>query len=306
MPHDHSHSHGHSHAPANFGRAFAIGVALNAIYVVSQVVFGLRAHSVALLADAGHNLSDVACLLVAWSASGLSKRPPTAKRSYGLGSTSILAAVVNAVVLLVAIGGIAWEALRRLSQLEPVQSNTVIIVAALGILINGATALLFMKGREHDLNIRGAFLHMAADAGISFGVVVAAFGIGLTGWLWLDPAASLAIVTVVVIGTWSLLRESLDLALQAVPAGTDLESIKGYLEGLEGVCGVHDLHIWALSTSTTALTAHLVMPERSSDDSFLAGVVQHLHDEFHIEHATIQVERGDVAHPCPLAPSAVV
>lgn len=279
---------------------------LNAAYVATQVVFGLQSHSVALLADAGHNLSDVAGLLVAWGASGLGKRPPTETRSYGFGSSSILAALANAVLLLVTVGGIAWEAIQRFAKPEPIHSGTVMIVAAIGILVNGATALLFMKGRENDLNIRGAFLHMAADAGISAGVVVAAIAISATGFLWLDPAASLVIVAIVMIGTWSLLKDSANLAMQAVPTGTDAKGIHAYLSNLPGVTEVHDLHIWALSTTDTALTVHLVVPGRAIDDATLSQITHRLHDEFAIEHATIQIERGDPEHPCPLAPADVV
>ncbi|MBS1723441.1 MAG: cation transporter [Armatimonadetes bacterium] len=302
----HGHSHGgHSHAPADFGKAFAIGVALNTVFVIAEVVFGLRAHSVALVADAGHNLSDVLSLLLAWGAATLSKRPPTLKRSYGLKSTSILASLFNALLLLVAMGAVAWEAIGRFAHPEPVVGNTVVWVALVGIVINGATALLFMSGRHHDINIRGAFLHMAADAGVSAGVVIAGLIISATGFLWLDPAVSLAIVFVVLWGTWGLLKDSLHLALQGTPRGIDPAEVKEYLQSLSGVEGVHDLHIWSMSTTEVALTAHLVVPDESDTDTLLATLSQELHDRFGVEHPTIQIERS-MEHSCDLAPDEVV
>ncbi len=307
--HDHEHRHGglgHSHAPANFGRAFAIGTALNLGFVVVQVVFGLFAHSLALLADAGHNLGDVFGLLLAWWASHLVKTVPTERRTYGLGRSSILAALANAVFLFVACGGITWEAIRRFGHPAPVEGGTVVWVAALGIAVNAATALLFMSGRKGDLNVRGAFLHMAADAAVSAGVVVAGLAILYTGWQWLDPVTSLAINAIIVWGTWGLLRDATDLALDAVPSGIDPAAVRLYLERLPSVTAVHDLHIWALSTTQTALTAHLVKPDAEVDDALLAQACEELREKFGISHATIQLERGDAAYPCQLAPVHVV
>lgn len=298
--HRHHHGHGHGHAPANFGAAFAIGVGLNLVYVVAEVVFGLLAHSLALVADAGHNLGDVLGLALAWGASALARRGPTPTRTYGLRRTTILAALINAVTLLGTSGAIAWEALRRLRAPDPVEGGTVIWVALLGIAVNGGTALLFASGRRHDLNIRGAFLHMAADAALTAGVVVAGIAILLTGRLWIDPVVSLILVAVIVYGTWGLLRDSVNLALDAVPAGIDSAAVEAYLAGLPEVSSVHDLHIWGMSTTEVALTAHLVMPDRSSGDALLARICGELHVRFGIEHATLQVEHGDAAYACPL------
>jgi cobalt-zinc-cadmium efflux system protein len=294
----HEHASGHSHAPANFGRAFAIGIALNTGFVVIEAIFGVLADSLALVADAGHNLSDVAGLLLAWGASVLVRRRPTLRRTYGLRRSSILAALANAVFLLIAIGAIAWEALGRFAHPQPVAGGTVIWVALIGVGINTVTALLFMAGRKDDLNIRGAFLHMAADAGVSLGVVLAGLAILLTGWLWLDPVVSLLIVAVIFVGTWGLLRDSVNLALDAVPEGIDTAAVAGYLGDLPGVTEVHDLHIWAMSTTETALTAHLVIPDAHDTDALMARICGEIHDRFGIEHATLQIERGDPAHPC--------
>jgi len=305
--HDHGHSHGdvgHSHAPASFGRAFAIGISLNLAYVVAQVVFGIAAHSLALLADAGHNFGDVLGLGAAWGASYLATKTPTERYTYGMRKTSVLAALGNAVFLLVAVGAITWEAIRRLSEYQPVEGRTVMCVAAVGIVINAATALLFMSGRKGDLNIKGAFLHMAADAAVSAGVVVAGLIIILTGWHWLDPTVSLVINTVIVVGTWSLLRDSFNLSIDAVPEGMDVGDIKRHLAEQSGVTAVHDLHVWAMSTTETALTAHLVIPEASVDDAFLSGICEELHEKFKIGHSTIQIERGDTA--CKQEPDNVV
>jgi cobalt-zinc-cadmium efflux system protein len=302
--HGHGQGHAHSHAPANFDRAFAIGVALNVAFVAIEATYGVIANSLALLADAGHNLSDVAGLLLAWGAVWLGRRPPTAKRTYGFGRTSILAALANAVLLLVAIGAIAWEAVRRFESPQPVEGGTVMVVAAIGIVINTATALLFMRGRKGDLNIRGAFLHMAADAGVSAGVVVAGLVITLTGWLWLDPVVSLAIVVIIALGTWGLLKDSVAMAIDAVPAGIDRDEVLAHLESLEGVREVHDLHIWPLSTTSTALTAHLVRSDERIDDAFTARVTDGLKRRFKIDHATIQLETGQL--PCALEPDHVV
>jgi cobalt-zinc-cadmium efflux system protein len=298
-----THKHDSSHAAPNFSRAFAIGVALNLGYVLVQVVFGIFGHSLALIADAGHNFGDVLGLMLAWGASYLAKRPSTVRRTYGWRRTSIMAALFNAIFLLVAVGAITWEAARRFGHHEAVDANIVIWVATVGIVLNGFTAWLFRSGRKTDLNIRGAFMHMGADAAVSAGVVVAGLAIRFTGWFWLDPAASIAISIIIVICTWSLLRESFDLALDAVPPGVDLLEVKKYLSELPDVTAVHDLHIWAMSTTEVALTAHLVMPGRSGDDAFLHEICDHLHHAFGIEHSTVQIEQS--AHSCALAPDAV-
>jgi cobalt-zinc-cadmium efflux system protein len=303
--HSHDHSHEHGHGPADFGRAFAIGVALNITLVALQLVYGILANSVALLADAAHNFSDVLGLLLAWGATILARRLPSRRFTYGLRGSSILAALANGAFLLLATGGIAWEAVQRFAHPEPVRGWTVVAVAALGIAVNTATALLFMSGRKGDLNIRGAFLHMAADAVISLGVVLAGIGIVYTGWLWLDPVTSLVISIAIVAGTWSLLRDSVRLALHAVPEGIEIERVRDYLAGLSGVSEVHDLHIWAMSTTDTALTAHLVMPQGHPGDAFVAGISGQLQHQFDIGHATIQIEI-DASHPCALAPEHVV
>ena len=295
MSHDH-----HSHAPANLSTAFAIGVALNLAYVVAQIIFGIAAHSLALLADAGHNFGDVLGLLVAWCAIYLGKTKATPRRTYGLGRSSILAALANAVLLLIAVGGITWEAIRRFSNPGEVAGKTVIIVAAIGIVINGATALLFSGERQGDLNIRGAFLHMAADTAVSAGVVVAGLIIICTGWHWIDPITSLLINAVIVYGTWGLLRQSIAMALDLVPANVDPMAVRNYLEALNGVTAVHDLHIWPLSTTRIALTVHLEMPNGSGGDEFVHSVCEYLHTTFGIEHSTIQVEQN--ADACSLAP----
>lgn len=301
-PHEHSHGGlGHSHAPANFGRAFAIGVALNIAFVVVEAGFGGWAHSLALLADAGHNLSDVFGLLLAWGAIALARRRPTERRTYGLRSSSILAALFNAIFLLVAVGAIAWAAIGRLFNPAPIGEETVIWVALVGIIINGFTAFLFMSGSKGDLNIRGAYLHMAADAAVSAGVVLAGFVILFTGWVWLDPLVSLGIVAVIVWGTWSLLRNSVNLALDAVPEGIDVPEVRGYLESLPNVSEVHDLHIWAMSTTETALTAHLVCTAPQCDNSLLERASRDLHGKFSIEHITLQFESNNSTHPCAQA-----
>jgi len=305
MRHMHSHSHGepgHSHAPKDFGKAFAIGVALNTAYVVAEVVYGFAAHSVALIADAGHNLGDVLGLLMAWAAAVAVRAKPTARHTYGLRKTSVLAALVNAVVLLGSTGAIAYEAIRRLAEPGHVHGTTIIWVALAGVVVNGGTALMFMSGREHDLNIRGAYLHMAADAAIVLGVAISGGIILATGWTELDPIVSLLICVAIVWGTWSLLRESTNMALDAVPNNIQLEEVRGYLQSVEGVTEVHDLHVWSMSTTEAALTAHLVMPTRRLTDAELSDVNAGLHDKFGIEHTTLQVESGDPDHPCEQAP----
>lgn len=310
--HDHSgHSHGpgghsHSHAPASFDRAFLIGIALNTGFVIAETVYGFLANSLALLADAGHNLGDVLGLLLAWAAASLAKRRPSARFTYGMKRTPILASLANAMLLLVASGAIVLEAVQRLGDPAPVAEATVIWVALIGIVINGVTALGFMAGRKNDLNIRGAFLHMVADAVVSLGVVLSGLVILYTGWLWLDPAVSIVIALVIVAGTWSLLKESISLSLDAVPQRIDRPAIETYLNGLPGVAEVHDLHIWAMSTTEVALTAHLVRPGATLDDGLLAQACTNLSTRFGIGHATLQIESGDPAHPCTLAPSEVV
>ena len=301
--HSHSHDHGHSHAPDSFGWAFAVGAALNAAFVVTELIFGYAANSLALISDAVHNFSDVIALLLAWGATWLAQKQPTQQHTYGYRRASILAALLNAGLLLVAVGGIVVEAINRLQEPGPVAGWTVVAVAALGVLINGGTALLFMRGRHGDLNIRGAYLHMAADAGVSFGVVVAAFVIMFTGWQWVDPAISLCIAAVVLVSGWGLARDSVNLALDGVPKGIGLADVKDYLGRLDGVTEVHDLHIWAMSTNETALTAHLVRPG-GYDDSFLHHVCEELSHRFNIQHATLQIEAG--SDVCRLAPAEVV
>lgn len=305
---DHGHSHGHSHAhgPASYNAAFAIGIALNLTFVVVEAVYGLRAHSLALVADAGHNFGDVLGLVLAWVAALLATKLPTRRHTYGMRRSSILAALGNAIFLLITVGAIAWEAIGRFRHPDSIQTNTVIWVAAIGIVINTATALLFMSGRKGDLNIRGAFLHMAADAGVSAGVVIAGIVIGLTGWLWIDPAVSLGIVAVITVGTWGLLTESINLALDAVPESVDLHEVEAYLRTLPEVTEVHDLHIWGMSTTDVALTAHLVRPNVEDEDALLVTTCSELHDRFGIEHATIQMERGHGPHECKQAPANVI
>ena len=297
MSHTHSHHH---HEINNYNRSFAIGIALNVIFVVIEVSYGLLADSLALIADAGHNLSDVMSLMLAWGASHLATKHPTHKRTYGLRKVTIMASLVSAVLLLVALGGIAWESVERLSSPQPVDGVIIIVVAAIGVVINTATALLFVKGQKHDLNIRAAYLHMAADAVISLGVVIAGVAIMLTGWLWLDPLISLFIVVVILLGTWHLLRDSIDLAIDAVPQGINVAEIKSYLSALKNVSDIHDLHVWALSTTETALTVHLVTTHELIDNCFLQEVQEHLHHHFNIAHATIQIENEDGDYTCVL------
>jgi cobalt-zinc-cadmium efflux system protein len=300
--HGHAHSHGpggHSHAPKDFGRAFAIGVGLNFAFVLAEAGVGLWSGSLALLADAGHNLSDVLSLLLAWGATILAKSAPTSRRTYGLRKATILASLANAVLLLVAVGVIVSEAVHRFSEPAPIATLPVMIVAAIGVVINTATALMFMKGHE-DLNIRGAFLHMAADAAVSFAVVVGAGLIALTSLYWIDPALSLLIAAVIVIGTWGLLRDSVDLALDAAPKGVNVEAVRAWLLAQPGVTEVHDLHIWAMSTTETALTAHLTRPLNDDGDDFLHATCEGLASKFSIGHSTLQVEVGHAEY-CRLA-----
>lgn len=302
---NHSHDHACARAQARFSPAFAIGIGLNAALVVLQVAYGLIGNSVALLADAGHNFSDVVGLLLAFIASAASRRAPSLRYTYGLRSTSILAALANAIVLLIAVGAIALESGRRLGAAEPVSGNIVMAVAAFGIVINGGTALLFLRGRRGDLNIRAAFLHMAADAGVSLGVLLSGLVILMTGWLWFDPLVSLIISVIIVWGTIGLLREAVKLALDAVPTGIDPVEVREYLEELPGVARIHDLHIWPMSTTETALTCHLVMPRGHPGDAFLVEAAHSLRTRFGIQHATLQIECDD-AGVCALAPDHVV
>lgn len=308
--HGHAHGdghghHGHVHAPANFGPAFAIGIALNTSFVIVEAIYGYTSNSTALIADAGHNLSDVLGLVVAWIAVILSKRPPSPRYTYGMRGSSILAALFNAVFLLIAVGAIGWEAILRLLNPEPVGEITVIIVATIGIAINGFTAWLFASGSKSDLNIRGAYLHMAADAAVSAGVVIAAVIIMFTGWLWLDPVTSLVIVAVIVWGTWGLLRDSTAMSLGAVPSGIDPVAVRRYLEQRPGVTEVCDLHIWPMSTTEAALTCHLVMPAGNPGDAFLVEATQQLNDNFGIKHTTIQIVTSPVT-ACALTPDGAV
>ncbi|WP_322515029.1 cation diffusion facilitator family transporter [Rhodopseudomonas palustris] len=305
--HHHAHGHGpgaHSHAPKDFGRAFAIGIGLNIGFVIVEAVFGWLGNSMALLADAGHNLSDVLGLAVAWVAAELSKRPPSARFTYGLRGSSILAALFNAVFLLLAVGAIGWEAILRLFNPEPVAGVTMMIVAGVGIVINAATAWLFFAGRHSDLNIRGAYLHMVADAGVSAAVVIAGVVILFSGWTWIDPAVSLVVVGVIVWGTWGLLRDSTAMSLGAVPRGIDPAAVRAFLASRPGVTQLHDLHIWPMSTTEVALTCHLVIPSGPPGDAFLIEIAHELQHDFGIAHATVQIETDPAS--CALAPDHVV
>jgi cobalt-zinc-cadmium efflux system protein len=305
---DHHSHHGHAHhtAAGRYDRAFAIGVALNGGFVIAEVVFGLAANSMALLSDAAHNLGDVLGLLLAWGAAWLSRRPPSARRTYGWGRSSVLAALVNAMVLLIGVGAIGVEAIQRLLAPQPVAEVTVMVVAAIGIFVNGGSALLFMRNRAGDLNLRAQFSHLAADAVVSGGVVVAAIAIKYTGWLWLDPVASLAIGLVIAVATWGLLRDSIDLAMDAIPGGVVREDVQDFLAGLPGVKEVHDLHIWGLSTTDIALTAHLVCENNVGDERRLHDLHAELQHRFGIGHATLQIETDTDAALCRLRPHDVV
>lgn len=293
-------AHDHSHDFTQYHRAFALGIALNVLFVIIELIYGFLNDSLALLADAGHNFSDVLSLVLAWGASMLAAKAATEKRTYGYRKATVMAALISAVILLTALAGITWEAVNRLGEPRAVPGRIVMIVAGIGVVINTLTALLFLSGQKHDLNIKGAFLHMAADAGISLGVVLAGWVILMTGWLWVDPVISLLIVVVILIGTWGLFRDSLNLALDAVPRGIDLEEIRKYLTSFDKVVHVHHLHVWALSTTETALTVHLVTPDEHLDNDFLQQVQKGLHDRFDIEHATLQVEQQRQEKECPL------
>ena len=296
--------HDHHHAPASFNRAFGIGIGLNIAFAAIEAFYGWKIDSLALLADAGHNFSDVIGLVLAWGGALAGRLRPDARHTYGWKRASILAAFINALLLLVAMGSLAWEAVHRLQAPQTVEGVTIIVVAGIGIVVNSVTALLFLRGRKNDLNIRGALLHMAADAVVSAGVVVAG-GLALRfGWTWLDPVVSLLIAAVIVIGTWNLFRQSLHLLFDGVPEGVDLHAVQALLESLPGVDRVHDLHVWAMGTSETAMTAHLVMPQGHADDAFLKSATGQLHERFDIEHVTIQVVRVPFTPGCAtLAPS---
>jgi cobalt-zinc-cadmium efflux system protein len=302
-----AHDHDHDHSPANFDRAFAIGIALNIVFVAIEAFYGWRVNSLALLADAGHNLSDVAGLVLAWGGALAGKLRPSARKTYGWKRGTILAAFANALLLLVAIGALVWVAIGRLITPQPLlgaQGVTIMLVAGIGIAINTVTALLFMRGREHDLHIRGAFLHMAADALVSAGVVVAGALTLWMGWVWLDPVVSLVIAVVILLGTWSLFSQSLHMLFDGVPDSVDPQAVYDCLGALPGVTHVHDLHIWATGTSHIALTAHLVMPQGHADDVFLKHATDLLHDNFDITHVTLQVMNEAFTTAC--APVIVV
>ncbi|MEC5163775.1 MULTISPECIES: cation diffusion facilitator family transporter [unclassified Janthinobacterium] len=302
--HGHAHGHGHGHHhhgdPTSHGRAFAIAIALNSIFVVVEFVYGFIANSTALMADAGHNLSDVLGLALAWGAAILSQRKPSSRYTYGLRSSSMLAALFNAMLLMLACGAIAWEAVQQLLNPSPVHGATVSVVAAIGIAVNGVSAWLFMAGSKDDMNIRGAYLHLAADAAISLGVLLAGVAVIFTGWTWLDPAASIVIVVLIMLGTWSLLRDALRLMMAAVPDNVDAPKVELFLRASAGVSEVHDLHIWAMSTTETALTAHLVMPDGYPGDGAIDAIAEQLKSRFAIGHSTLQVELGTTAHACSL------
>lgn len=288
--HDHgSGGHSHDHAPKDFGRAFALGIALQSAFIVAEVVVGLAAHSLAVLADAGHNVSDVLALALAWGATHLGKRKASKGRTYGLKSASILAAVANAVTLVFVNGAVAWEAVGRLKSPEPVAAVPVIIVSLVGVAVNGFCAWLFAKGSEGDVNVRAAFLHLASDAAVAAGVAITGVAITFTGLLWLDPAASLVVAIIVLFSTWSLLRKAVDLAMHAVPKGIDEDSVKSWLAGLPGVVGVHDLHVWAMSTTENVMTAHLVVKSMPLD-ALACDIDTKVRKKFKIHHVTLQLD----------------
>jgi cobalt-zinc-cadmium efflux system protein len=305
MAHDHTALHGHAHGPTDFSRAFAIGIGLNTGFVAVEAWYGWQANSLALLADAAHNLSDVAGLLLAWGAAWAARIAPDQRHTYGWRRGSILAAFANAVLLLVAMGSLGWEALQRLAYPEPTTGWTLILVAGIGIVINTATALLFLHGRAHDLNIRGAFLHMAADALVSLGVVIGGALYLWQGWAWLDPALGLAIAVLIIAGTWGLLRQSVHLLFDGVPEHIDLAAVHAWLAKRPGVAQVDDLHIWAMSTTQVALTAHLVMPAGHPGDAFLHETTEQLQQRFGIGHVTLQIAQAPITPaPCPAPPAA--
>ena len=293
-------NHQHSHIPKNFGRAFVIGIVLNIIFIIAEIIYGLKVNSLALLSDAGHNVSDVFALGLAFVGVILAKSKPSDRFTYGLESASIVIALTNAVSLLVVVGGIAWEAVKRFNNTDVTDGSTVIMVAILGVVVNGITAMLFMSGKKNDLNIRGAFLHMASDALVSLGVVISGIIILNTGFTWIDPLTSLIISLVIIIGTWGLLKDSIGLSLHAVPRGIEIAKVRKYLSALEGVREIHDLHIWAIGTNHNAASVHLVMPTGHPGDKFIAEISHELEHQFNIGHVTIQIEVGDIKE-CKLA-----
>ncbi len=290
--------HNHNHEVPSYNKAFAIGIILNVAFSLIEAIYGFLSNSIALIADAGHNFSDVISLVIAWGAIYLAAKKPTPRRTYGFRRLTILASLASAILLLIAIGAILLEAIKRFNEPQPLQGKTIIIVAGIGIIINLITAFMFIKNQENDLNIKGAFLHMLADAGVSFGVVLAGIAIIATGWLWLDPAISILIVVIILIGTWGLLKDSLNLVLDYVPKNIDPVEVKKYFEGLPQVNEVHDLHIWAMSTTEIALTAHLTIPDKDTNDIFLQKVCSDLHEKFGIDHPTIQIEKNNTDEFC--------
>ncbi len=306
MGHDHSHAHAHPHTAPAYGRVFAVGIALNLAFVVVEVACGIVAHSVALLADAGHNVGDVVGLAMSWGATALASLKPSSRRTFGFRRTTIVASVTNALVLLFMTGALTWESILRLLHPEPAHGRTMIVVALVGAFINAGSALLFMSAGQKDLNVRSAFVHLASDALLALGVAAAGAVILATGWLWVDPAVSIVLALTILLGTWSLMRKSMNLMLDAVPEGIDPEEVKTFLAALPGVVEVHDLHIWAMSTTETALTAHLVMPHASHDPAFLAKVCHELHEDFDIDHSTLQIDPEEAPTPCALARSDAV
>ena len=310
-PHDHDHHHHHHHGghhhvlPKNMGKAFLIGIALNVALVIAEWIFGVAAHSLALLADATHNLGDVLGLVLAWGASVLAQRAPSERFTYGLRGTSILSALANAGILILVTGGLAWEAVQRLQDPQPVQGTTVIVVALVGVAVNGFSAWLFNAGEKGDINVRGAYLHMAADAATSLGVAVSGVVVLFTGWLWLDPVVTLVLAAVILVGAWGLMRDAFKLALQAVPRDIDIGKVRAFLEQLPGVTEVHDLHIWGMSTTENAMTAHLVVPGGHPGNAFLLHAAHEIEAKFSVHHVTLQVELAN-GQACELAPAHVV
>ena len=293
-------NHQHSHIPKNFGRAFVIGIVLNIIFIIAEIIYGLKVNSLALLSDAGHNVSDVFALGLAFVGVILAKSKPSDRFTYGLESASIVIALTNAVSLLVVVGGIAWEAVNRFNNPDVNDGSTVIMVAMLGVVINGVTAMLFMSGKKNDLNIRGVFLHMATDALVSLGVAISGIIILNTRFTWIDPLTSLIISLVIIIGTWGLLKDSIGLSLHAVPRGIEIAKVKKYLADLKGVREIHDLHIWAIGTNHNVASVHLIMPTGHPGDKFIAEISHELDHQFNIGHVTIQIEVGDIKE-CKLA-----
>lgn len=305
--HDHDHGHGHHHhVPKSFGKAFAIGITLNTIYVIAEVIWGIIGHSLALLADACHNLSDILALVCAWVATILSQKKPSAHFTYGYRRTSILASLANAIILLIVTGGIILEAIERFSNPVPVQQWVIIIVAAIGVVVNGATAMMFVSGQKEDLNIKGAFLHMTYDALLSLSVVIVGITLLFTQLYWLDPAISLFVSVIMIIGTWSLLKDSVVLAMDGVPNSINPIAVETYLRSLPNISDLHDLHIWAMSTTDTALTVHLVSDTEDRSEHLLHDVAKTLKDKFKISHATFQIEHSNEAQDCILAPATTI